>query len=152
MRISIAAALALAASATLNAQPAQVDLSGATPIPGTWSYAAVTGGSEARFVNASALPQLTVRCTRATRRVAIAKPAIGAAPFLNIWTDTLARNLPASFNPQTARITAELATYDALLDALAFGRGRIGVTVTGTPSLVVPAHPEIARVIEDCRS
>ena len=152
MRISIAAALALAASATLHAQPAQVDLSSATPIPGTWSYAAVTGGSEARFANASALPQLTVRCTRATRRVTISKPATGAAPFLSIWTDTLARNLPASFNPQTARITAELAAYDALLDALAFGRGRIGVTVAGTPSLVVPAHPEIARVIEDCRS
>lgn len=152
MRISIAAALALAASATLHAQLAPVDLSAAMPIAGTWSYAAVTGGSEARFANASGLPQLTVRCTRATRRVAISKPANGAAPFLNIWTDTLERNLPASFNPQTARITAELAAYDALLDALAFGRGRIGVTVTGTPSLVVPAWPEIARVIEDCRS
>ena len=152
MRVPIVVALALAAAAELNAQPAPPDLSNATPIPGSWSYGAVAGGSEARFANASALPQLTVRCTRATRRVAISKPASGAAPFLSIWTDTVTRSVPASFNPQTARITAELAAYDVLLDALAFGRGRIGVTATGTPSLVVPAWPEIARVIEDCRS
>jgi len=152
MRGSIAAALALIASSTLHAQSAPVDLSAATPISGSWAYAAVAGGSEATFANASALPQLTIRCTRATRRVAIAKPASSAAPFLNIWTDTVARNVPASFDPKTARLTADLATYDPLLDALAFSRGRIGVTVAGAPALVLPAFPEIARVIEDCRS
>ncbi|HEX6740854.1 MAG TPA: hypothetical protein VF079_03550 [Sphingomicrobium sp.] len=98
------------------------------------------------------MPQLTIRCTRATRRVAIAKPASGAAPFLAIWTDTNVRSVPASFNPQTARLTAELPAYDPLLDALAFSRGRIGVTVNGVPALIVPAFPEVGRVIEDCRS
>ena len=152
MRGPIAAVLALVAASALHAQSAPVDLSAATPIGGSWAYATVAGGSEATFANASALPQLTIRCTRATRRVAIAKPASGAAPFLNIWTDTLARSVPASFNPQTARLTAELAAYDPLLDALAFSRGRIGVTATSSPSLVVPAFPEVARVVEDCRS
>ncbi|MFL6742615.1 MAG: hypothetical protein ACJ8E3_01460 [Sphingomicrobium sp.] len=152
MRFSIGAALALIAPAALLSQPVSPDLSAAVPIAGNWTYAAVSGGSEATFRNASALPQLTVRCTRATRRVAIAKPANAAAPFLSVWTDTAVRNVPASFNPQTAHLTAELATYDPLLDALAFSRGRIGVTVTGVPALIVPAFPEIARVIEDCRS
>jgi hypothetical protein len=152
MRGSIAAALALAASATLHAQPVSLDLSAATPITGRWTYTTVAGGSEATFANPSAMPQLTVRCTRATRRVAIAKPAARAAPFLAIWTDSSARSVPASFDPQTGRLTADLAAYDPLLDALAFSRGRIGVTVTGVPALVVPAFPEVARVIEDCRS
>ena len=152
MRVSIVAALALFAPAAPFAQASPVDLSATTPIAGRWTYAAVTGGSEATFGNASALPQLTVRCTRATRRVAISKPASGAAPSLQIWSDSLARSVPASFNPQTARLTADLAAFDPLLDALAFGRGRVGITVTGTPALVLPAHPEIARVVEDCRS
>jgi len=152
MRIAIAAALALIAPNALSAQTVSLDLSTATPIAGSWTYAAVPGGSEATFANPVAMPQLTVRCTRATRRVAIAKPATGAAPFLAIWTDSSVRSVPASFNPQTARLTADLPAYDALLDALAFSRGRIGVTVTGVPALIVPAFPEIARVIEDCRS
>ena len=152
MRVSIAAALALLVPTALPAQAVAPDLSAAVPIAGSWSYASVAGGSEASFANASALPQLTIRCTRATRRVAIAKPATGAAPFLAVWTDTLARSVPASFNPQTARLTADLAAYDPLLDALAYSRGRIGVTVSGLPTLVVPAFPEVARVIEDCRS
>ena len=146
------AAFAPVAWSALHAQSAPADLSAATPIAGNWTYAPVAGGSEAAFRNASALPQLAIRCTRATRRVAISKPASGAAPSLSIWTDSLARGVAASFNPQTARLTADLATYDPLLDALAFGRGRIGVTVAGGPPLVLPAHPEVARVIEDCRS
>jgi hypothetical protein len=38
-----------------------------------------------------------------------------------------------------------------LLDALANSRGRIGFAAGAEPPLVVPAWPEIARVIEDCR-
>lgn len=152
MRVSIVAALALVGPSALRAQSATADLSAATPIAGNWRYAAVAGGSEATFANVSGMPQLTIRCTRATRRVAISKPASGAAPFLHVWTDSSARSLPAGFNPQTARLSADLAAYDRLLDALAFSRGRIGVTVAGLPALVVPAFPEVARVIEDCRS
>ena len=52
-----------------------IDLSTAAPIAGSWVYSQTAGGSEASFLNASALPQLTIRCTRATRRVTISKPA-----------------------------------------------------------------------------
>ena len=152
MRFLFLPALALIAPAALAAQPVSPDLSTLAPIAGRWTYAATSTGTEATFVNSSALAQLAIRCTRTTRRVAIAKPANAAAPFLAIWTDSAARNVSASFNPQTGRLTAELATYDPLLDALAFSRGRIGVAVSGGPTLVVPAFPEVARVIEDCRS
>ena len=148
MRLSIAAAFALAATSSLPAQ----DLSTATPIAGNWTYAATADGSEAVFANASGNPQLWVHCTRATRRMSIAKPATAAAPFLNVWTSSLTRSVASSFSPATARLTIDLAAADPLLDAIVSSRGRIGFTVTGQPSLVVPAWAEAARVIEDCRA
>jgi len=57
----------------------------------------------------------------------------------------------ASYNPATARLTAELAAFDATLDAIAFSRGRVAFAAAGAPALVVPAWAETARVIEDCR-
>jgi hypothetical protein len=153
MRFWVAAAFALIAGSSVNAQtlaPA-LDLSTATPIAGSWVYSQTAGGSEASFLNASALPQLTIRCTRATRRITIAKPASVAAPFLTVWTSAQTRALPASFNPATQRLSADVAAYDPFLDAIAFSRGRFGVSVSGSTPLVVPAWAEVARVIEDCR-
>jgi len=150
--LMIAAALALTAASSLHAQAALPDLATATPVSGNWSYAATTDGSEATFGTSSALPQLTIHCTKATRRIAISRPASGAAPFLNVWTSSQTRQLPASFNPMTNRITADVAAYDSLLDAIAFSRGRFGVAVSGAPALVVPAWAEPARVVEDCRA
>jgi hypothetical protein len=147
MRSPIAAALALTAS-SLHAQ----DLSTATPLAGNWTYAATADGSESVFANAAGNPQLWVHCTRATRRVNIAKPATSAAPSLNVWTSSLTRIVASSFNPATRRLTIDLAAADPLLDSIVSSRGRIGFTVTGQPSLVVPAWAEAARVIEDCRA
>jgi hypothetical protein len=152
VRVSIAAALALIAPASLQAQAAAADLGIATPIAGSWIYSANATGSEASFLNASALPQLTIRCTRSTRRMIIAKPATGAAAMMTVWTSSAVRAVPASFDPLTQRISVEMVSNDPLLDSLAFSRGRIGISVAGAPSLVVPAWPEVARVIEDCRS
>ena len=159
MRLSIAAAFALIAQSSLSAQTAVPDFSAATPIAGNWTYAATADGSEATFANPSALPQLSIRCVRATRRVTIAKPATSAAPFIYVWTSSAVRSVPASFNPLTNRISIDVTSNDPLLDALAFSRGRIGVIVAqsaGSPAqsvqLVVPASPEVARVVEDCRS
>ena len=159
MRLSIAAAFALIAAASLSAQTAVPDFSAATPIAGSWTYSMTADGSEATFTNPSALPQLSIRCVRATRRVTIAKPATAAAPFMYVWTSSAVRSIPASFNPLTNRISIDVTSNDPLLGALAFSRGRIGVIVAqsaGSPAqsvqLVVPSWPEIARVVEDCRS
>ena len=151
MRLSIAAAFALLFAVSLRAQNV-ADLSTATPIDGSWTYAATSDGSEARFTNASATVQLTVHCTRATRRVSISKAASAAAPLLNVWTSSLTRSVPSAFNPTTGRLTFELSNYDPLLDAMASSRGRVGFSVGTEPALVVPAWPEAARVVEDCRA
>jgi hypothetical protein len=150
MRFSIAAALALTAASSLQAQ-AIADLTTATPVGGTWSWTQTADGSEATFTDAYSKPQLTVHCARATRRVTIAKAASAAAPYLSVWTSSQTRNLPASFSPATGKLSAELAAFDPLLDAVAASRGRIGVGVSGLAPLVVPPWAEIARAVEDCR-
>ena len=149
----LAAALAaLTFAAPLSAQPAPPDLSAAAPLAGRWSWTPTAGGSEATFLDSAGRAQLWLTCLRGARVVTIARPASGAAPFLTVWTSSQGRNLLASWNPATGRITAQLSGTDSLLDALAFSRGRIGVGVSGTPPLVAPAWPEIARVVEDCRA
>ena len=150
MRFMFAAALALAAS-SLDAQIVP-DLSTATPIAGSWTYAATTDGSEASFANASAVPQLWVRCSRATHRVSIAKTADAAAAFINVWTSSKTRSVASSFNPATGRATIDFDANDPLLDAITSSRGRIGFTAAAQPPFIVPAWAEVARVIEDCRA
>ena len=92
MKLAIAAALALIPATTLAAQTVN-DLGIATPIAGSWRYGSTGDGSEAAFVNESGGAQLWIHCTRATRRVSIAKRAGGAAPFLNFWTSSLTRTV-----------------------------------------------------------
>jgi hypothetical protein len=153
MRLKIAAALALTAASSLSAQtaPAIADLSTATAVGGNWVWAQTADGSEATFSDSYSRPQLTIHCTRLTRRVSIARPASAAAPFLSIWTSSQSRNLPASFNPATGKLTADLPAFDSMLDAVATSRGRIGAGVSGSAPIVLPPWAEIARVVEDCR-
>lgn len=148
MRLANIAALALLAGAPVGAQ----DLSTATPIAGSWSYAQAVDGSEAVFANSARSPQLVLHCTRATRRITMSMPATAAAPSLKVWTSSLERSVPASFNPATGRLTIELSNYDPLLDAIVSSRGRFGVTIGVLPPLVIPPWAEPARVIEDCRA
>jgi hypothetical protein len=156
MRFTIAAALALTAAPLLHAQttaPGSItDFSVAVPLPGNWVYATFAGGSEASFIDASGHPQLFVRCSRASRQVTIARPATAAAPSLNIWTTSQTRNLAASYDPATYRLSANVAAYEPVLDAIAFSRGRFAVSVPGSTALIAPAWEEPARVIEDCRA
>ena len=155
MRTFIAAALALTAASSLRAQSTlaapEADYTTATPMEGSWTYVPVVGGSEATFANAAAQPQLIIRCARPTRQVTLSKPATGAAPFISVWTTAQTRNLPSSYNPATGRLSATLAAFDPLLDAIAFSRGRVEFGVSGQPALVLPSWAEAARVVEDCR-
>lgn len=109
---------------------------------GTWLHRAVPGGSEAVFAS-SVGPQLTLRCTLATRRLGFFRT--GAAPALQLRVVTTGngdRVLP----PGNA-----VVNVDPLLDAIAFSRGRFAVAGGGAPLLIVPTWAEPARAIEDCR-
>jgi hypothetical protein len=149
----IIAALALTAASSLPAQqaPAAADLTYSMPIEGNWTYASTGEGSEATFSNTAGAPQLTIRCTRSTRQVAIVKPVAAASDSLWIWTSSQAKSLPATYDSATARVSAILPAFDPLLDAISASRGRIGFSTPGAAALVVPPWADVARVIEDCR-
>ena len=108
-------------------------------------------GSEALFTDAAGTAQLAVRCQRASRIVTISMRSIPANAITLSATDA-SRSLPASYDQASSTATAQLPARDNLLDALAFSRGRFSVAVAGLSPLVVPAWPETARAIEDCRN
>ena len=154
MAVRLFAALAIAAAAPLSAQTTAtsvIDYSYHTPLPGTWQYLPAADGGQAVFRDSSGRAQLTIQCTRSQRRVSVQKPATGAAAAMFVWTSGLSRNVPTSFQPSVAQLVAAFQATDPLLDAMAFSRGRIAVSVSGGPALVMPVGSEISRVIEDCR-
>jgi hypothetical protein len=150
MRLIIAAALALTAASSLQAQ-AIADLTTTPTQPGEWAYSQAADGSEAVFKDANAIPQLWLRCTRATREVSVARPATAAASVINIWTSTTSQSVPATYNAATGRVSFGKYAFEPLFDAMAFSRGRIGVAVGSDAPVTVPPWEEVARVIEDCR-
>ena len=151
MRHRLIFAALLGATSPLFAQSAVPDYSSARTVEGSWTQAAIAGGAEATFRNSTGQPQLFLTCLRASRQVTVARPASAASPFLQVWTSSASRNLPASFNPATRRLSATLGATDPLLDAMAMSRGRIAVGVAGQPAIVAPPWGEISRIVEECR-
>jgi hypothetical protein len=133
----IAAALQAAAPTLVPA----VDWRSVPVASGSWNWRAIPGGSEAVFADGRG-PQFALRCTVASRRVSLTRTgAINGAPLV-VRTSSGDRTLPW---------IANLPATDPLLDAIAFSRGRFVVEVAGAPRLVLPAWPEAARAVEDCR-
>jgi hypothetical protein len=100
--------------------------------PGDWSYD--PGAAEARYGDFS------LRCDGGRRQVTLMRA--GASGPLRLRTTYGERLLPAG---------AALPAGDPLLDEMAFSRGRFTVEAPGMATLILPAWPEPARVIEDCR-
>ena len=108
---------------------------------GTWVYRAIPGGSEAVF-QTNLGPQFTVRCTLATRRVSFLRPGAAPGMLLRIMTTSSERTLP---------VGNAVASFDPVLDAIAFSRGRFAVAGAPAPMLIMPSWAEPARAIEYCR-
>ena len=135
--VVIVAALQVATPALAPA----VDWRAAPVASGSWSWRAIPGGSEAVFADGRG-SQLTIRCSLGSRLVSLVRTgAINGAPLL-VRTSNAERSVPWA---------ATLSATDPLLDAIAFSRGRFAVEVAGAPRLIVPAWPETARAVEDCR-
>ncbi|WP_294173582.1 hypothetical protein [uncultured Sphingomonas sp.] len=132
------------AAALQAATPAVAPVADWRAVPvagGSWIWRAVPGGSEAVFTDVRGA-QFALRCTVASRRVSLTRTgAISGAPLV-VRTSSGDRTLPW---------IANLPATDPLLDAIAFSRGKFAVEVAGAPRLVVPAWPEAARAVEDCR-
>ena len=114
--------------------------------PGDWSYTPSPATPLASYRSDGI--SFTIRCQQGR---AIQLGVTGAqGDALLVRTSYGARRLPAE-RVHLNEMLARLPTTDPLLEHMAFSRGHIQVSVEGGPSLVVPAWPEIGRVIEDCR-
>ncbi|HEX6376320.1 MAG TPA: hypothetical protein VFZ91_11440 [Allosphingosinicella sp.] len=102
--------------------------------PGDWSYGSEAGGSAARFAGFS------LRCDAASGQIRLTRE--GAGGTFRVRTSYGHRTFPSG---------AAIPAGDPVLDEMAFSRGRFAVEADGLETLVVPAWPEPARVIEDCR-
>ena len=121
--------------------------------PGTWSYEPGTGGSIALFGLDASTPLASLRCDPAAGRIALSRAGAASEPLpLTITTSTATRAFTgtpvASATPQ---LELAFAPSNPVLDAMALSRGRFVIEVAGLPTLYLPAWPEVARVIEDCR-
>lgn len=122
--------------------PPPVQWEDAVLSPGDWSYRGEGTSSAASF------GPFTLRCEPGRR---ISMTLAGAAgPVLTVRTTYGGRSLAAE--PRPGAIVATLPAGDGLLDQIAFSRGRFAVEAQGTGRLIMPAWPETARVVEDCRS
>ncbi|HYE28367.1 MAG TPA: hypothetical protein VEA61_09060 [Allosphingosinicella sp.] len=121
----------VAVPAPATPAPPPADWTDAAPTPGDWRYS----DGEARFAG------FGLRCDRARRQVVLSRDGTDGA--IRVRT---------SYGDRTLASGAALAAGDPLLDEIAFSRGRFAVEAEGTDALVIPAWPEPARVVEDCRT
>ena len=151
--VAMSGALAFSSlQAQVPMQPAQTDFSYWPVSPGRWTYRAVTGGSEAAFVDGAGATRMVIACGKLTRLVTLSRISAAPASSLSFWTSSDSRNLASRFDQPSGRIIAQVGGMDPLLDAIAFSRGRFAVSMPGSPALVLPAGIEIAHVVEDCRA
>lgn len=123
---------------------------------GGWTLAQETDGMVARFGRAGSGPDFLVACNTPTRTIRFARA--GSLPELMASKMTLASTEgaksydAANSSGQPAYIWSETRTSDPQLDLLAFSRGRFLVSIAGTDDLVIPAWPEFAHIVEECRA
>jgi hypothetical protein len=124
--------------------PAPSNWLDAPQTPGDWRYAAGT----ATF-GLPGQPRLSLRCAQPGQSVELGYLGAGTG-LLTIRTEAMDRALSAPAD-QAGQSIARIAANDPLLDALAYSRGRFAVEAADAQTLYVPAWPEVARVVEDCR-
>jgi hypothetical protein len=123
---------------------------------GDWVYRRDSRGSVALFGPSGADASFIIRCDSGARRIYLSRA--GAFPgddsgMMTIRASTGLKSFAIKNNGDTpAYVAAVLPVNESQLDAMAFSRGRFLVSVKGSADLVIPSWPEIARVIEDCRT
>lgn len=119
--------------------------------PGDWRWQSDAAMSIARFGPPPADTRLTIRCDRASRRISIIRTGAGQGT-MTIRTSYGATSWPATASiAPTPQTIAVRAAADTALDQIAYSRGKFAVEVAALEPLIVPAWPEVSRVIEDCR-
>lgn len=118
---------------------------------GDWRWQNNAGSSAASFRDPAGQLLAALRCNRASGQVELLRAGRASALQMQVRSETQDRLMPATLSADEAWTVARLAAGDQLLDAIAFSRGRFGLEAPGLPPLVLPAYPELTRVVEDCR-
>lgn len=121
--------------------------------PGDWRYEQRGEGGFARY-GAGTSTVFALACNRSAGTISLIRSGASSVSLpMSIATTSEIRALSAQPAPQgQPQLVVTLGAQDALLDAMAFSRGRFAVEVNGLPTLYLPAWAEVGRVIEDCRS
>lgn len=120
---------------------------------GSWVYRQDARGSIALFGPAGQNALLTLRCDKARRALFLSRASAKATGRLTLRTSASMKTFEARNSGATPPYLAvELAANDAILDAIAFSRGRFAVQTEGELSVAIPAWAEIGPVVEDCRA
>ncbi|HET8612465.1 MAG TPA: hypothetical protein VFL92_06825 [Sphingomonas sp.] len=140
----------------LPAPPQQGDWRDVPLTPGRWAYLGGEGRtSMSQYGEPGRAAIFALRCDPATRRVifSLAGSLAAGEPAAMRFTTSFGGFVYGAANGAGAppSIIAQAAARDPNLDKLAFSRGRFMVEAGGT-KIIVPAWPEAARVIQDCRS
>ncbi|WBO21007.1 hypothetical protein [Sphingomonas abietis] len=139
----------------LPAAPPQQDWRDVPLTPGDWTWRGQPGQSSiAQFGVAGQGSVFALRCDLASRNIVFSRAgALAASSAALTFTSSFGAFALAAGNGggQPPAIVAQLGARDPRLDQLAFSRGRFLVDAPGQTRLVLPAWPQVARVIEDCR-
>ncbi len=123
---------------------------------GDWAYRRDARGSVALFGPVAQNALFVVRCEMTPRRILLSRAGAFAGSEtgqITLRGTSALKTYPVSnVRADPDYVVAALTTSDPQLDILTYSRGRFLVSVKGSPDLVIPAWPEVARVIEDCRS
>lgn len=124
--------------------------------PGDWRYSADARGSVAMFGTVGRDADFVLRCDRQARTMFASRSGAfpeGDSGRMTIRTSNTLKTFEVFNTGGTPPyVASRIPTTDPHLDAMAFSRGRFLVQVKGGADLVLPAWPEVSRVIEDCRS
>lgn len=130
--------------------PPPVEWTEAPLSSGDWTFSLYGGRPQAAYGPAGT-PQFLLRCEPGGR-VTLLRVGAVTGNALTVSTTYGDRNLPAAViaGPRPA-LASSLAATDPLLDAIVFSRGRFAIAAPGMAPLILPAWPEAARVVEECR-
>jgi hypothetical protein len=119
---------------------------------GDWVYRRDDRGSIALFGPAGQNAVVSLRCDLQNRRIYVSREATAPGQRIVIRTSSSTKEFAAKPTGGTpAYLATEIMPMDAILDAMAFSRGRILLETDGHSPIILPAWAEIARVVEDCR-
>jgi hypothetical protein len=120
--------------------------------PGDWTYRRDGRGSIGAFGAPGQNAKVSLRCDMQTRRVHLSREAAAPGQKITIRTSSTAKDLVMrAIGGPPNTVAAEILPNDAILDAMAFSRGRILVDADGQSPVILPSWAEITRIVEDCR-